>query len=261
VVTPQVLTALGAKVSDTIPLSLPGADFPVQVVGVRADLPGGTGPAAILVDLPAAADRLLADNGTVRPYSQWLLGTDPGRHADAAAAAGALPGISVLDRVVVQRAADHDPYWRGVRTGLLTAVVSVVVLALVGCLVDMWVSLRHRAGEVAVLRRLGAGSGLLNRAFLIEQGLVAGAGSLAGLATGLAAAALTVPLAVLTPAGARPVPEPALVLPWWPIAVLAAGLPAAILVAGWAVAARDITGRAITGRAVIGRAVTGRGQS
>jgi predicted lysophospholipase L1 biosynthesis ABC-type transport system permease subunit len=102
----------------------------------------------------------------------------------------------------------------------------------------MGIGLRRRAADLTVLRRLGAGSALLSRAFLVEQGLVAGAGAIAGLAIGVLVSALTVPLAVLTPAAARPVPAPALVLPWGPIAALAAGLPAAILLLSWTITLR-----------------------
>jgi hypothetical protein len=238
VVTPDILHALDAKVSDTVPLVLPEADLTIQLIGVRPTVPGATAPAAILLDLPAAVDQALFATGTVPPYPEWQIATDPARHAGAAAAAAALPGISVVDRVAVQRAADRDPYWLGVRTGLLAAVLSAVVLALVGCGVDIGIGLRRRAADLAVLRRLGAGSALLARAFLVEQSLVAGAGAIGGLAVGVLVSALTVPLAVLTPAAARPVPAPALVLPWGPIAALAAGLPAAILLLSWAITLR-----------------------
>jgi hypothetical protein len=239
VVTRELLRSLDAKVSDTVPLSLPGAELDIQVVGIETAVPGGgPGRATILLDLPAAADRVLFDTGTVRPYSEWRIGTDPRRHAEAAAAAGALPGVTVLDRVAVQRAADRDPYWRGVRTGLITAIACAVVLALAGYGVDMGIGLRRRAGDLAVLRRLGAGPGLLLRAFLLEQGMVAGAGALAGLAAGVLVSVLTVPLVIMTPDAARPVPAPELVLPWWPIGALTAGLPAAILVLSWAMAGR-----------------------
>jgi predicted lysophospholipase L1 biosynthesis ABC-type transport system permease subunit len=153
-----------------------------------------------------------------------------------AAAVSRLPGIGVLDRAAVQRDADRDPYWRGVRTGLLTAVVAVIVLALVGYLVDVWIGLRRRAGEYRVLRTLGAPGSAVARSIVLENMLVGGAGALAGLLAGLLASAVTVPLVIRTPEATRPVPAPALVLPWAPILAIALALPVVIVAASWILA-------------------------
>jgi hypothetical protein len=230
VVTPQALSALGARLHDRLPLSLPTGAMPIEITGVVPAVPGDTGSAAILLDLPSAVARLMSDAGTIRPDVEWWVATDPARHADAAAAVAALPGVEVHDRVAVQWAADHDPYWRYTRTGLFIAVGSMILLALVGCGMDMWVGVRRRAGEWMVLHTLGAGASLLGRAFLVERGLIAGAGVLAGVGVGVVVSALTVPLVVLTPAALRPVPEPSLVMPWWPVAAIGVGLLLAILV-------------------------------
>jgi hypothetical protein len=229
VVTPPALSALGARLHERLPLSLPTGALPIEIVGVVPDVPGDAGPATIRLDLPSAVDRVMADTGTIRPDVEWWIATDPGRHAEAAAAVAALPGVAVLDRAAVRRAADRDPYWRYTRTGLFIAVGSMLLLALVGCGLDMWVGLRRRAGEWTVLHTLGAGAPLLSRAVLVERGLVAGAGVLAGVGVGVVVSALTVPLVVLTPAAMRPVPAPALVLAWWPAAAIGAGLLLAIL--------------------------------
>jgi hypothetical protein len=234
-VTPPILTLMDAKVGDTAPLSLPDADLTVRIAGVRDTLPGA-GAAAIMIDLPSAVDRALAQSGVVRPYSQWYLTTDPARDAEVAAAVSRLPGIGVLDRAAVQRDADRDPYWRGVRTGLLTAVVAVIVLALVGYLVDVWIGLRRRAGEYRVLRTLGAPGSAVARSIVLENMLVGGAGALAGLLAGLLASAVTVPLVIRTPEATRPVPAPALVLPWAPILAIALALPVVIVAASWILA-------------------------
>jgi hypothetical protein len=234
-VTPPILTALDAKPGDTVPLSLPDADLTVRITGVRDTIPGA-GPSAVLVDLPSAVDQALATSGVVRPYSRWWLTTDPARHAEIAAAVARIPGMSVEDRVAVQQAADRDPYWRGIRTGLLTAVFSVIVLALVGYVVDLWIGLRRRAGEYQVLRTLGAPQSALVRSIVVENALVGGAGALAGVLAGLLAAAATVPLVIRTPEAARPVPAPTLILPWWPIAAIALALPVAVVALSWVLA-------------------------
>jgi hypothetical protein len=234
-VTPRILTLLDAKAGDTLPLSLPDADLTVRIAGVRDTLPGA-GAAAIMVDLPSAVDQALAGSGVVRPYSQWFITTDPARDAEVAEAMGRLPGIGVLVLAAVQRSADQEPYWRGVRTGLLTAVVAVIVLALVGYLVDLWTGLRRRAGEYRVLRTLGVPRSAVVRSIVLENVLVGGAGALAGVLAGLLASAATVPLVIRTPEATRPVPAPTLILPCGPIAATALGLPLVILAASWILA-------------------------
>src|SRR5690242_4389670 len=103
---------------------------------------------------------------------------------------GRLPGIGVLDRAAGGGGADRGPCWGGVRTGLLTAVVAVVVLALAGYLVDLWIGLRRRAGEYQVLRTLGTPRSTVARSIVLENTLVGAAGALAGLLAGLLAAAV-----------------------------------------------------------------------
>ena len=110
--------------------------------------------------------------------------------------------------------AADDPYWQGARTGLLAAALGSVLLALVGLVVDVWATARHRIGEFSVLHTLGASPRLLARALLAEQTFLAGIGVGVGLLLGAAVGATMAPLVVLTPAAGRPVPAPAFALAW-----------------------------------------------
>ncbi|PWR06819.1 ABC transporter permease [Micromonospora acroterricola] len=224
--TPGVRDALSLRTGDTVALTLSGATLQVRLVGDLTAVPATTGE-GVLLDLPAARDALIRAGGTVRSVPEWWIGTnDP----DAAGrAASELPGTTVLDRQEVIEAAAEDPYWRGSRTGMLAAALGAVLLALVGLMVDVWATARHRLGEFAVLHTLGATPRLLARALLAEQTFLAGIGVGVGLLLGAAVGATMAPLVILTPAAGRPVPEAAFVLPWAPIGLTAVGLLLAAL--------------------------------
>ncbi|MFJ8577761.1 FtsX-like permease family protein [Micromonospora sp. NPDC093277] len=225
--TPGAAAALNLHSGDTVTLSLSGVSLPVRLVGQVAAVPA-TERDGILLDLPTAADWLLGQQGTVRPSSEWWLGTD-GDHAAAAAALADLPATTLLDRRQIAGEAARDPYWLGARTGLLAAALGAVLLALVGLAVDVWATTRHRMTEFAVLHTLGATPRLLARALLAEQTFLAGIGVGVGLLVGAGVAATMVPLVILTPAAGRPVPDAAFVLPWAPVGATALGLLAVAL--------------------------------
>ncbi|MFE9691161.1 FtsX-like permease family protein [Micromonospora sp. NPDC005806] len=227
-VTPGVAAALNAHTGDEVPLALSGVTLKVKVVGQVKAVPGTTGD-GVLLDLPAATNLLLRQQGTVRPQAEWWLGTDDAGHGAAAAALAELPGTTLLDRRQVAAEAARDPYWRGARTGLLAAAVGAVLLALVGLAVDVWATARHRMTEFAVLHTLGANTRLLARALLAEQAFLAGIGVGVGLLVGAGVAATMVPLVILTQAAGRPVPDAAFTLPWTPVGATALGLLAVAL--------------------------------
>ncbi|MFE9192000.1 FtsX-like permease family protein [Micromonospora sp. NPDC007208] len=218
--------ALSLHVGDTVDLTLSGATLRVQVVGDLAAVPTATGE-GILLDLPAAVDALIRDGGTIRAVPEWWVGADD--ISAAAHAVGDLPGVTVLNRESVIKAAADDPYWRGSRTGMLAAALGAVLLALVGLMVDVWATARRRLGEFAVLHTLGATPRLMARALLAEQTFLAGIGVGVGLPLGAAVGSTMAPLVILTPAAGRPVPPPTFVLPWVPIGLTAVGLLLAAL--------------------------------
>ncbi|WFE64674.1 FtsX-like permease family protein [Micromonospora sp. WMMD714] len=244
--TPAVRAALNVRPGETVVLALSGVSLPVRLVGEVTALPATAGD-GVLLDLPAATDWLIRDSGTVRAVPEWWLRVDPAGRAEATRAAAALPAVTLLDRRQAAVVAAADPYWQGARTGLLAAALGSVLLALVGLVVDVWATARHRVGEFAVLHTLGASPGLLARALLAEQTFLAGIGVGVGLLLGAAVGATMAPLVVLTPAAGRPVPEPVFALAWTPIGVTVAGLLLAAL-AGSAVMAAGLRQRVAVAR-------------
>lgn len=224
--TPGVREALSLGVGDTVELTLSGATLPVQLVGELSAVPTTTGE-GVLLDLPAAVDTLIRGSGAVRPVPEWWVGADDA--TAAARAAGELPGVTVLNREAVYESAADDPYWQGSRTGMLAAALGAVLLALVGLMVDVWATARHRLSEFAVLHTLGATPRLLARALLAEQTFLAGIGVGVGLLLGAGVGATMAPLVILTPAAGRPIPPATFALPWVPIGLTAVGLLLAAL--------------------------------
>ncbi|WP_406067460.1 FtsX-like permease family protein [Micromonospora sp. NBC_01638] len=224
--TPRVREALSLRVGDDVDLTLSGATLRVHLVGELTAVPASTGE-GVLLDLPAAVDKLIRDRGAVRPVPEWWVGANDA--TAAARAASELPGVTVLNREAAIESAADDPYWRGSRTGMLAAALGAVLLALVGLMVDVWATARHRLGEFAVLHTLGATPRLLARALLAEQTFLAGIGVGVGLLLGAAVGATMAPLVILTPAAGRPIPPATFVLPWVPIGLTAVGLLLAAL--------------------------------
>ncbi|WP_326554527.1 ABC transporter permease [Micromonospora sp. NBC_01813] len=222
--TPAALTALDLTVGAQTRLFLASADVEVRIAGVVQALPGDTAPAAVLADLPALAGQLFYGHGIVRPPQEWWVraGSQPAQRI--AGAATALGGLRVLDRRVVADELAADPFRAGARSALFAAALCALLLAAIGLAVDIRATARRRRAELAILRTLGAGRRMLARSLLAEQIFLAGLGVLVGAVVGLAVAATTAPLVILTPTADRPTPEPVLSVDWLPVAGTAVGL-------------------------------------
>jgi len=236
-VTPGVLRALRAEVGDTVRFGLRGSRIELELAGTIAGLPAAAEADGILIDLPSLGATLLSDYGLVQRPQEWWVAVDPDRYDLAAQEAAALTGIRVLDRRAVARAAGQEPYGAGARAALWGAAGGALLLALVGIVIDVRATARRRVGEFAVLRTLGAGSGLLSRALLAEQAVLASLGVVSGLLVGIGVAATMAPLVILTPAAGRPEPPPLISVPWLPVGATAAGLFATSLLIAALVAA------------------------
>jgi hypothetical protein len=223
VATPAALDVLHARVGDRTRVSLGQGEFDVVITGTVSAVPT-TGSAALLADLPSLATALFTRYGTVRDPQEWWLSTRPGGHGEAAAAAAALRRVEVQDRLAVADRSGQDPYGAGARAALFAAAIGAILIAALTISVGLRANARRRAGEYAVLRAFGAGPRLLIRSLVAEQALLAGGGTLAGLAVGAAVAVAMAPLIILTPTATRPVPEPLVRVLSLPVAASAATL-------------------------------------
>ena len=236
-VTPGVLGAFRANVGDVITIGLRGTQLDITVIGTVTGVPTADSADAILLDLPTLTAVLFGDNGVRTRPQEWWLSVDPSQYDAAVAAAGKLADTRVLDRASLADAAGREPFGAGARAALWVAAGGAMLLALVGIAVDVRATARRRLGEFAVLRTLGAGTGLLSRALLAEQSVLAGLGVVAGLLVGVGVASTMAPLVILTPSAGRPEPPPLLAVPWLPVGATAGGLLAVSLLLGALVAA------------------------
>ncbi|MCX4401384.1 FtsX-like permease family protein [Streptomyces sp. NBC_01764] len=271
VATRGFLRAAGTEPGESVDVTLDGERLRVTIVRSVSELPTtGTGTAWAGATTDAAADggtagaaddggagatdggALLLDLRAVNAVfaqraraplapAEWWLSTAPGGAAKVAAALRARPDIEPDQVLVRDEAADRllgDPLGAGPRAALLAVAVAAAALAAGGFAVGTAGSRRERSAEFAVLRALGAGRRELARLVAVEQGLLIGAGLLAGLGLGTVLTRAVVPLIVLTPEAARPVPGVLVELPVSQVALLLVGVAALPLLISAATAVR-----------------------
>ncbi|MGW1500012.1 FtsX-like permease family protein [Streptomyces mirabilis] len=269
VATRSFLRAAGTEPGESIDVTLDGERLRVTIVRSVSELPTtgtGTAWAGATADAVGASDGAvdeggaeMADGGALlldlravnavfaqrarAPLApaEWWLSTAPGRAAQVAAALRARPDIEPDQVLVRDEAADRllgDPLGAGPRAALLAVAVAAAALAAGGFAVGTAGSRRERSAEFAVLRALGAGRRELARLVAVEQGLLIGAGLLAGLGLGTVLTRAVVPLIVLTPGAARPVPRVLVELPVSQVALLLVGVAALPLLISAATAVR-----------------------
>ncbi|MBA4860052.1 FtsX-like permease family protein [Streptomyces sp. PSKA54] len=184
---------------------------------------------ALLLDLRAVNAALAHRASTPLAPDEWWLSAAPGGAAQVASALRARPDIEQDQVLVRDEAAAEllgDPLGAGPRSALMAVAVAAASLAAGGFAVSAAGARRERSAEFAVLRALGAAHRDLARLVAVEQSLLIGAGLLAGLGLGTALTRAVVPLIVLTPQAARPVPELLVELPASQVALLLGGVAA-----------------------------------
>lgn len=184
-----------------------GQQTPVRAVASAGTIPGAGGRGLIL---DRRATRNVGAGMDVRTVQQvW---TVPGA-AGPVARALERAGVPVTGR---QSAAAEQRHLTRQGPGLalilmLTEAVAAALLAVGGAILGLYATARRRGYELAALRAAGAPRRSLRAALLIEQGVVLGFGSAAGLLTGWAAALLT--LRTIPEFAVRPIAPPLTYLP------------------------------------------------
>ncbi|MFD9337136.1 FtsX-like permease family protein [Streptomyces sp. NPDC060028] len=217
IATRAYLTAVGAAVGDVVPVPLGGASVPVRITAAVGSLPVA-GDTALAVDL-ATAGRVLAAGGgrELPPAGEWWLpaasagDTAPARAAAALRADGGTQQVQLREEVAA--ALLDDPFSAGPQSALAALAAACAVLAAIGFAASAAAAGRERAREFAVLLVLGAPRRGLARSAAVEGCVLVGLATAVGLGLGAAVVHLVVPLMVLTPAAARPVPEVLVDLP------------------------------------------------
>lgn len=241
VATDSYLRAGGSTVGDTVTVRVADTELDVRITGAVRALPtvtprdsddGQPDAGALLCDL-GALDRALADRGAdpLEPRTWWL-SAESGGTARAAQALRDRPAVgTVRVRDEIADALRSDPLGAGPRSALTALVPAAALLSATGFAVAAAGAARERAGDLAVLRALGAPRRRLARAVAAEQGLVVALSAALGLALGTVLTRLFVPLLVVTGEGRAPVPDLLVRLPPGPLAwLVAAALAVPLLV-------------------------------
>ncbi|HEU4676218.1 MAG TPA: FtsX-like permease family protein [Motilibacteraceae bacterium] len=204
--------------------TLDGSDAVVHPVGVRGTLPR-VGRAGLLTDLGNAA-ALAGTGGPPVDDQVWLA---PGASPDLVQrlTAQGLQVLSTESLADTRAALERDGTALALRLYLVAALLAVL-LAGGAVLTSSYVAARRRSYELAALRMLGAPKRTLVAAGVREQLALVGAGVLLGLATGLAAAAVTLPALPAVAGSSVLGPPPTFATAWLPVLVVVAVLLAVV---------------------------------
>jgi putative ABC transport system permease protein len=214
---------LGLGVGQTLTLALGGERvLDLRIVGVaERTLPGRAGE-AILVGWSDATGALGVDGAEA-----FAIRYAPGREADARPELEAAARLLALEPNPIERIAGAVDAALGRVFGLFDALAIVaVVVAGLGIVNTLTMNVLERVREIGVLRAAGMTTSQVRRTVVVEAGILGVAGTILGIATGLAAGAIVVLMS-----GGRPVLETA--VPWGSIglaSVLGIGLS---MLAAW----------------------------
>ncbi|WFB86619.1 FtsX-like permease family protein [Streptomyces olivaceus] len=260
VATDRYLDSADARVGERVDVALGGHSLPVRIVRSVRALPGTGAPdgtdaadgsgatdqdgGALLLDLRSVNQALQAEYGDALALTEWWLRTSPGGGPGVVAALRDFPDVEASKVVVRDELAEElrdDPFGAGPEAAFAAAAGVAAVLAAVGFAVSATGSLRERRAEFAVLRALGAPRRRLARTVAVEQGVLLALALLVGAALGTVLARAVIPLIVLTPQAAHPVPDVLVALPAARVAFLlaAVALPPLLVTAALALGRGD----------------------
>jgi ABC-type antimicrobial peptide transport system permease subunit len=172
---------------------------------------------ALIADLAAINDVLIANQESPVPVTRWWLRTAGGRVPRLPAGLG----LSVTDQASQQAALLGNPLLKAPRQAMLAIGVVVVLLGVLGFSVSVAASLRSRRTQSAVFAALGVGKNAQAGQLCLEQCALSLPAAAAGLLAGIGLAELTVPATTLTLGGSEPVPSALVILPLVPAVALA----------------------------------------
>jgi putative ABC transport system permease protein len=204
-----VADRLDLTTGSTLTLAVGGGKVvDLRVAGVASrTVPGGVGE-AVLIGWTDATDLFGVAGADV-----LAVRFDPGQVASATAAVDALARDSALEPNPLERVAGAVDEALGQVFGLFDALAIVaVIVAALGIVNTLTVSVLERVRELGVLRAAGMTRGQVRRTVVVEAGILGIVGAVLGIIVGLIAAAVLVALS-----GGPIVAD----VPWGPIVVAA----------------------------------------
>jgi hypothetical protein len=203
---PQVLVTgrlaeVAGGLGGSLPLQVSGAVVPVRIAGVVERFPGTTGD-VVVGDRGALRTAInAASPGAARENEAWLaLGTSPGDALDALTRPP-FRALRVTARSELEAEARRDPLARGTLVDLGASALLALVLAALGLALAVRADLRDDGGELLDLEAQGASPSLLRRVVRGRALVVALAGLVAGVVTGILLLGLVTRVVAVTARG------------------------------------------------------------
>jgi hypothetical protein len=218
IATAGFLTASRLSVGSTVSESLDGYSATFRIVASVARFPTVLGRNnALIADLGAINDLLVASQAPSLPVTRWWLRTAGG----GSPALPAALGLSVTSRASQEATLIDDPLLKAPRQALLAIGLAAVLLGMLGFSISVAAALRSRRTQSAVFAALGVGRNAQAGQLCLEQCALSIPAATVGLLAGIGLAQVIVPAITLTTGATAPVPSALAVVPLGPAIVLA----------------------------------------
>lgn len=188
-------------VGDLVQVTTGTSAVTVRIVAAVTAFPTAGASGALVIDLGAAQDVLVAAAAAPLPVSQWWLATSA-RRAPAHLPAGA----QVTTRTRILTGLLTDPMAAIPQQAARSIAVAVALLAIIGLAVSLAGSVRERRAQSALLSALGVDAAAQARLLCVEALALSLPAAATGLLLGVILAHLLLPAITLTAAAAIPVP-------------------------------------------------------
>ncbi len=216
-----VLGGTEAGLGDETPTDLGYGLVPVRLeedVGAFPTL--DPGEPIMIGDLATVALDAYVTNGSVLEPGEWWLAADDPVGLAATLEAEPFDSADALAAATRTAALQTDPVALGILGALVLGVIAAAAFAAIGFAVSTSVAARERLTEFAVLRALGLSPRQLAGWLSLENAILVVVSLALGTGLGLVIAWIVLPFVTLTQAGARPVPDLVIDIPWGQILLL-----------------------------------------
>jgi hypothetical protein len=187
---------------------LDGLQVPLSIVAVVKSFPSVTSnTGALIIDLPAAQQRLVSQGATPLGVTEWWLATTD--HQIPPGLTRALPpGSAVIGAADATAELSSNPLSALPQQALLALAAAAALLAITGFWVSIAANVRQRRAEHALLAALGVNKRRAALQLCLEKLMLSVPSAALGIVLGTVVASLLVPAVTLSAAATQPAPPP-----------------------------------------------------
>jgi ABC-type antimicrobial peptide transport system permease subunit len=210
---PAIATSAFADANDLGPGSvfqatINGLQMPLSIAAVVKSFPTVTATTgALIIDLPAAQERVVSQGAPPLAVTEWWLSTTS-RQIPPGLPAALPPGSAITGAAEATAALIANPLSAAPQQALLALAAAAALLAITGFWVSIAANVRQRRAETALLAALGISKRSAALQLCLEKLMLSVPSALLGLVLGTAVASLLVPAVTLTAVATQPVPPP-----------------------------------------------------